>query len=77
MYNRIPLLTTGLALCIVVAIMGCQCKGQGVKAVNGVLEGPVAADSVSEQVNEAIQKAIESRAYECLLCDEAEGIGQT
>ena len=74
MFNRIPLLAICLALCVVATIMGCQCKGQGMKAVNGVLEGPVAVDSVSEQVNEAILKAVESRAYDCLLHDEAEDI---
>ncbi|MBP3252386.1 MAG: hypothetical protein J6M25_07090 [Prevotella sp.] len=42
--------------------------------MNGVLEGPVAADSVSEQVNVAIREAIKNRAYECLLHDEVEDI---
>ena len=70
----IAVLAIGLVLLAVMALTGCQHKGPEVKAVSGVLEGPVVTDSVSEQVKVAIGKAIESRAYECLLRDEAEDI---
>ena len=70
----VAVLAIGLVLLVAMALTGCQHEGPEVKAVSGVLEGMVVTDSVSEQVKVAIGKAIESRAYECLLRDEAEDI---
>ena len=51
------LLLASLVLLVVMVLTGCQHKGLETKYVNGVLEGPIAADSVPARVLEAMERA--------------------
>lgn len=51
------LLLASLVLLVVMVLTGCQHKGLETKPVNGVLEGPIAADSVPARVLEAMERA--------------------